>query len=222
MSVKAHICNTCLFHRAIPLPNPGGTVECHVRSVQDWPIREPDEDCGECKFKTLEAAGLTIVEAGEVEVMMAELAEHNESYTGAVSMLECPAHKDYYDPKHGCAQCHKVELEKVKGELERLIKSPVTGLPGVAKEMLDYDPDNFHPPGSYGYVSGVHPEGTGPIWPTQELAYIEALTTERDRMREALDKKDKAIALLNSMVRGGEDHSPTSEAIVSAALKGGG
>ena len=47
----------------------------------------------------------------------------------------------------------------------------------VRKEDLfpdgDYDPDNFHPPGSYGYVSGLHEFPKGMIWPTPQQAFQE-------------------------------------------------
>lgn len=44
---------------------------------------------------------------------------------------------------------------------------------GVPREKLPPDPDNFHPPGSYGFVSGLHPFPEGRIYPTAREAFAE-------------------------------------------------
>ncbi len=42
---------------------------------------------------------------------------------------------------------------------------------GIRKEYLPSDPDNFHPPGSYGFVCNEVP--LGKIWPTPQQAFTE-------------------------------------------------
>lgn len=44
---------------------------------------------------------------------------------------------------------------------------------GVLKEELGWDPDNFHPPHSYGYVSDVYPFPQGRIYVTPKEAFQE-------------------------------------------------
>lgn len=43
----------------------------------------------------------------------------------------------------------------------------------AVREALPYDPDNFHPPGSYGYVTGLQPFPEGRIHPTAREAFAE-------------------------------------------------
>ena len=44
---------------------------------------------------------------------------------------------------------------------------------GVQREDLPSDPDNFHPPGSYGFVPGIHPFPKGRIYPRPQEAFAE-------------------------------------------------
>ena len=82
--------------------------------------RDKNSDClARANDQLAKSATELLRRASRIATLEAELAEY-EAQGGAVSMLECPAHKAYYDPKHGCVQCVKAELDRVKGERDRL------------------------------------------------------------------------------------------------------
>ena len=49
MANKGETCAGCHNSRVVAPPNQTGLVECHVRSVQDWFVREPTDWCDEWK-----------------------------------------------------------------------------------------------------------------------------------------------------------------------------
>lgn len=62
-----------------------------------------------------------------------------------------------------------LELTEVRVERLQDITEADARAEGIRKEDLSPDPDNFHPPGSYGYVASEDPEGL--IYPTAEEAF---------------------------------------------------
>ena len=47
MANRGETCAGCHNSRVVAPPNPSGTVECHVRSVENWFVREPTDWCDE-------------------------------------------------------------------------------------------------------------------------------------------------------------------------------
>ena len=66
-----------------------------------------------------------------------------------------------------------LEMQSVRVQRLQEISEADAIAEGIGVEFLPHDPDNFHPPGSYGYISGIHPVGTGTIWRTAKQAYRE-------------------------------------------------
>jgi hypothetical protein len=75
-------------------------------------------------------------------------------------------------PRKACRLVLEVESVRVQ-RLQDISEEDVFAEGGVAKESLPPDPDNFHPPGSYGYVSGLHPFPEGRIYVTPQEAFAE-------------------------------------------------
>jgi len=71
----------------------------------------------------------------------------------------------------------RVDVISVKVERLQEITEDDSRNEGILSELLHpphgYDPDNFHPPGTRGYVSGLHPFPKGKIYPTAKEAYAE-------------------------------------------------
>lgn len=69
----------------------------------------------------------------------------------------------------------RISLEVVSVHVERLqdISEGDAVAEGIVAEDLPPDSDNFHPPGSYGYVSGLHPFPKGTIYVKASQAYRE-------------------------------------------------
>lgn len=67
----------------------------------------------------------------------------------------------------------RITLEVTKVRVQRLqdISEEDAVAEGVLCEDLPSDTDNFHPPGSYGYVTGFDPLPNGRIYPTAREAY---------------------------------------------------
>ena len=67
----------------------------------------------------------------------------------------------------------RLVVEVLKVRLERLqeISEADAIAEGILAETLPPDPDNFHPPGSYGYVTGMEPFPKGSIYPRAQEAY---------------------------------------------------
>ncbi len=67
----------------------------------------------------------------------------------------------------------RLTLEITEVRVERLqdISDEDAGAEGIIRENLPPDPDNFHPPGSYGYVTGLLPFPQGRIHVTKVEAY---------------------------------------------------
>jgi len=66
-----------------------------------------------------------------------------------------------------------LEVNRTWIEPVRMISEADSIKEGIAKEYLGADPDNCHPPGSYGYVSGVHPFPEGMIYVNATKAFSE-------------------------------------------------
>ncbi len=73
----------------------------------------------------------------------------------------------------------RIILELVDIQVERLqdMREQAAIAEGIQSELVHppsgYDPDNYHPPGAFGYVSGLHPFPEGKIYPTAKEAYRE-------------------------------------------------
>ncbi len=59
----------------------------------------------------------------------------------------------------------RILLEVTEVRVERVQEITEEGAiaEGVEREYMEPDPDNFHPPGSYGYISGLHPFPEGKL-----------------------------------------------------------
>lgn len=64
-----------------------------------------------------------------------------------------------------------LEVESVRIERLHAITEEDAVAEGVEREDLPSDPDNFHPPGSFGYVTGSVPFPEGHIYPTAREAF---------------------------------------------------
>lgn len=70
---------------------------------------------------------------------------------------------------------------------------------GIQRENLPPDPDNFHPPGSYGYVSGMQPFPHGYIYPRAKEAFTE-LWQSINAKRSPWERNDWVWAITFALV----------------------
>lgn len=116
--------------------------------------------------------------------------EHTEYYRHpALRTLHWVRRSPIFMPRWAC----RLVLEVASIRVERLqaITEDDARAEGIARELVHpggFDPDNFHPPGAYGYVSGLHPFPEGRIYPTAKEAFAEgwdSINAKRGYSRES-------------------------------------
>jgi hypothetical protein len=83
-----------------------------------------------------------------------------------------------------------LELTEIRVQCLQEITTDDAIAEGILKEELPLDPDNFHPPGSYGYVSGLHPFPEGRIYQTPEKAFRELWDSINEKRGFGWEKKN--------------------------------
>jgi hypothetical protein len=84
-----------------------------------------------------------------------------------------------------------LEITEVRVERVQSISEQDAIAEGIKTEAVPYDPDNFHLPGSYGFISGLHPFPKGTLWHSAQKAYQElweAINATREKGIYAWEK----------------------------------